>query len=279
MDLIQAGPVRERRLAGLAVDNIGCTDSRAPLLLLHGLSFDRRMWRPTLSRLQEMDPGRRILAIDLPGHGGSDDQASYDLDDVLETVHKAVTGAGLIAPVVVGHSGSALAATVYAGRYPSRGVISVDRTLDASGFGAFLGANPERFRGPGFQDAWRRLFDSMEIDRLPAAASALLRETSHPRQDVIDGYWRVALDGQADEFLGEVRDATSVLAHDGTPYRLIAGVNPGPAYRAWLRRELPQAVVEVWPLSGHFPHLAHPDRFARRLAATGSWGVVNRRVA
>jgi pimeloyl-ACP methyl ester carboxylesterase len=279
MDLILAGPVRERRLAGLAVDNLGCTDSRAPLLLLHGLSFDRRMWRPALSRLHEIDPARRILAVDLPGHGGSDDQASYDLDDVLETIHKAVAGAGLIAPVVVGHSGSALAATVYAGRYPSRGVVSVDRTLDASAFGAFLGANPERFRGPGFHDAWHRLFDTMEIDRLPAAASGLLRATSHPREEVIDGYWRVALDGHGEEFLAAVRDATDVLARDGTPYRLIAGTNPGPAYRAWLRRELPQAVVEVWPLSGHFPHLAHPDRFARRLAATGAWGVVNRRVA
>jgi pimeloyl-ACP methyl ester carboxylesterase len=279
MDLILAGPARERRLAGLAVDNLGCTDERAPLLLLHGLSFDRRMWRPALAHLEEIDPGRRVLAVDLPGHGASEDQASYDLDDVLATVHRAATGAGLIAPVVVGHSGSGLAATVYASRYPSRGVVSVDRTLEASSFGAYLGANPERFRGPGFHEAWRRLFDSMEIDRLPASASSLLREISRPRQDVIDGYWRVALDGDADQFLGEVRVAIEILARDTTPYRLIAGMNPGPAYRAWLRRELPQALVEVWPLSGHFPHLAHPERFARRLAATASWGVLNRRVA
>jgi pimeloyl-ACP methyl ester carboxylesterase len=26
--------------------------------------------------------------------------------------------------------------------------------------------------------------------------------------------------------------------------------------------------TEVWACTGHFPHLAHPARFARRLAAT-----------
>jgi pimeloyl-ACP methyl ester carboxylesterase len=278
MDLILAGPARERRLAGLAVDNVGCTDSRAPLLLLHGLSFDRRIWRPILSRLQEIDPFRRILAVDLPGHGGSDDRPSYDLDDVLEAVHRATTAAGLVAPVVVGHSASGLAATVYAGRYPSRGVISVDRTLEVGDFGAYLAQNAERLRGAEFQAEWRRLFAS-DFDRLPPATARLLRESSRPRQDVIDGYWRIGLDGHADEFVAEIRAATAVLARDGTPYRLIAGADPGPAHRAWLRRELPQALVEVWPLSGHFPQLAHPDRFARRLAATGTWGVVNRRVA
>ena len=278
MDLINAGPARERRLAGLAVDNLGCTDSRAPLLLLHGLSFDRRVWRPILTRLEEIDPGRRVLAVDLPGHGDSDDQPSYDLDDVLATIHRAASAAGLVAPVVVGHSASGLAATVYAGRYPTRGVISVDRTLDVADFGAYLGQNAERLRGAGFHAEWHRLFTA-EFDRLPRAAASLLHETSKPRQDVIDGYWRVALDGHADEFVAAVRDATAVLARDGTPYRLIAGADPGPAYRAWLRRELPQAMIEAWPLSGHFPHLVHLERFARRLAATGCWSVVSARTA
>ena len=30
----------------------------------------------------------------------------------------------------------------------------------------------------------------------------------------------------------------------------------------------PHATVEVWADSGHFPHIAHPARFAERLAAT-----------
>jgi len=46
---------------------------------------------------------------------------------------------------------------------------------------------------------------------------------------------------------------------------------PGPEYLEWLNRELPQAGVEIWPGSGHFPHLAQPFRFAELLAATSSW--------
>jgi pimeloyl-ACP methyl ester carboxylesterase len=34
---------------------------------------------------------------------------------------------------------------------------------------------------------------------------------------------------------------------------------------------LPAATVEVWPRTYHFPHLADPQRFARRLAGTAQW--------
>ena len=42
------------RLAGLAADTQGHPDdTRPPLLLLHGLTFDRTMWRPALARNAE----------------------------------------------------------------------------------------------------------------------------------------------------------------------------------------------------------------------------------
>jgi Predicted hydrolases or acyltransferases (alpha/beta hydrolase superfamily) len=58
-------------LAGLAADDYGLSDDRAPLVLLHGLTFDRSLWRPSLAELSRIDPGRRVLALDLPGHGAS----------------------------------------------------------------------------------------------------------------------------------------------------------------------------------------------------------------
>jgi DNA-binding CsgD family transcriptional regulator len=44
-------------------------------------------------------------------------------------------------------------------------------------------------------------------------------------------------------------------------------------YRNWLNQVLPQATITVWPASGHFPHLAHPRRFAECLAATAGWST------
>jgi pimeloyl-ACP methyl ester carboxylesterase len=55
------------------------------------------------------------------------------------------------------------------------------------------------------------------------------------------------------------------------PYLIVAGNNLEPDYRQWLDEVLPQAVITVLPDSGHFPHLAHPDRFAECLATTAHW--------
>jgi pimeloyl-ACP methyl ester carboxylesterase len=110
-----------RLLAGLAGSLEGDPDHRAPLILLHGLTFDRRMWRPALAELRKIDPGRQVLAVDLPGHGRSPAWPSYDLEGIAEGVHRAVGEAKLRPPVIAGHSAAAVVATVYAARYPTCG--------------------------------------------------------------------------------------------------------------------------------------------------------------
>jgi pimeloyl-ACP methyl ester carboxylesterase len=64
-----------------------------------------------------------------------------------------------------------------------------------------------------------------------------------------------------------VDDGIAAVAAAKVPYLLILGTEPPPEVAAWFRNALPQAVIEVWTGSGHFPHLAHPARFAERLAA------------
>lgn len=122
-------PTATHRFAGLAADLTGTDDSRPPLVLLHGLSFDRTMWRPALAELERIDPGRRVLALDLPGHGESPDAPQRDPEQVMHAVHAAVTEAGLAAPVVVGHSLGAVLATFYAANFPCPAAVNVDQTL------------------------------------------------------------------------------------------------------------------------------------------------------
>src|SRR5271169_3225854 len=83
------GHIATRILAGLAADDYGGSDDRAPLVLLHGLTFDRSLWRPSLAELYRIDPGRRVLALDLPGHGASEGWPSYDVASVANGVHRA----------------------------------------------------------------------------------------------------------------------------------------------------------------------------------------------
>src|SRR6516225_3243646 len=53
------------RLAGDSYG--GFDDERAPLVLLHGLAFDRRQWGPAVNELRLIDDHRRVLVVDLPG--------------------------------------------------------------------------------------------------------------------------------------------------------------------------------------------------------------------
>ena len=262
-----------RNLAGLAADDYGESDARAPLVLLHGLTFDRSLWRPALAELRRIDPGRRALALDLPGHGESPDWSSYDVESVAHGVYRAVEEAQVQAPVIVGHSIAAVIATVYAARHPTRGIVNVDQSLQVAPFARLVQSLADKLRGPAFPAVWQMFAASMHIELLPESAQRLVRASGHPRQDLVLGYWRGILERPVDELVDLATRGLASLRAAGVPYLVVAGADLDPDYERWLSEMLPQATVTVWPGSGHFPHLAHPDRFAECLAATARWPV------
>jgi pimeloyl-ACP methyl ester carboxylesterase len=257
-----------RQLGGLAASDYGRPDDRPPILLLHGLTFDRTIWSALVADLHRLDEHRRVIAVDLPGHGRSPDQASYRLDDIADRVHRVVTDADLGAPVLVGHSAGAIAATMYAARYPTQGVINVDQPLQTASFAELVRSIAPRLRGPEFGQVWQMFYASFHTELLPQAAQELVRATCRPRQEVVLGYWDQIIARPVDELVSLIDETLTALRQRGVRYLQIAGEDPGPDYQKWLAARLPAAVVDVWPQSGHFPHLAHPDRFVRRLAAT-----------
>jgi pimeloyl-ACP methyl ester carboxylesterase len=260
-----------RLFGGLAGDLDGEPDHRPPLVLLHGLTFDRTMWGPALGALSTIDRGRQTLALDLPGHGQSPGWPRYDLDSLVHGVHRAVEESRLRSPILVGHSYSAIVASVYAATFPARGVVNVDQWLRVQPIAELAQALAAQLRGPGFKAAWQMFEDSMHAELLPAAAQQLIRSTCDPRQELVTGYWRELLDTPAAETAAHAEAGISALRASGTPYLFIAGHELEPEYETWLREKLPQVRIAVWPGSGHFPHLAHPDWFAECLAAAPSW--------
>jgi pimeloyl-ACP methyl ester carboxylesterase len=262
------------RYAGLAVDTSGEPDHRPPLVLLHGLTFDRTTWRPVVSELEALDPGRRVVAIDLPGHGASPAEVCYDLEAVVDAVHAAVRAAGLERPVVVGHSMSAVIASIYAAFYPTTGVITVDTTLRVGPFAGVVQSLRDQLHGPEFDAVWAGFFEpSMHAELLSPDAQELVRSTSRPSQDVFLGYQRELLELPVAELEGRVHVVMSVLRAAQRPYLLIAGDGVNDDDRQWLVDQLPQVTIETWRGTGHFPHLAHPHRFAQLLAATADWPI------
>ena len=263
-----------RTYAGLVADDVGRSDDRPPLVLLHGLTFDRQMWRPALAELDTMDPGRRAIAIDLPGHGESPDATSYSVEALVERIHEAVTQAGLETPVIVGHSAAAGTAFLYGVMHPSRGVVAVEGTLRVGAFAGMAQAMEPMLRGPGFADAWGRITANVfGLDEIDPEVREFVVATSKPRQEIVLGYWQELFERTPQELDALVAQGAASIRASGLPYVAVVGHEPSPEDAAWIRSNMPAMRTEVLPHSGHFPHLAHPRRFAEILAETGTWPV------
>jgi len=189
-------------------------------------------------------------------------------------VHRAVEQAQLRSPVIVGHSIGGVIATAYAAQYPTRGVINVDQSLLVAPFAGLVQSLADKLRGPAFPAVWQMFAANMHIELLPDAGQQLVRSSSQPRQDLVLGYWREILDRPASELADTVTAALAAVRAARVPYLVVAGDDLEADYREWLTKMLPHATITVWPGGSHFPHIAHPGRFAACLAA-GALGGSN----
>jgi pimeloyl-ACP methyl ester carboxylesterase len=243
----------------------GMTD----LLLLHGLTYDSRTWGPLLAALGPA-PGR-VCAVDLPGHGRSPRLESYAMTEVVAAVHAEATAAGLVEPVVVGHSVGAVIATAYAAAFPAAAVLNLDQPLLLGPFGAAVRAAEPVLRGPDWHTVWDRMLAGMGLDALPAEARTLVETATDPRPDLLLGYWGDILRRSDAQIAEQRRAELAAIGARGAGYHWVTSGEPAAAYLGWLRAAVPGAAVTVLP-GGHFPHLAHPDPVARILA-----GLLDRR--
>jgi pimeloyl-ACP methyl ester carboxylesterase len=239
----------------LAYDDEG---AGTPVVLLHGLTFDRRSWRPIIERLRG---AVRTIAIDLPAHGESGG-APAPLADVAAQVHELVAGSlGVDRPVVVGHSMSGGLACLYAATRPSRGVVIIDNGPDVRPIAQLVQRLEPALRGPGFTEVWRSFEDSLGLERIPEPACSLVLETHEVNQDVVVGYWEMLLRTDPDELQGYI---DTILRQLDVPCLAVFGRPITDSERerlGWLR----DAQLEEWVGDGHFVHLVEPDRFTARL--------------
>jgi 3-oxoadipate enol-lactonase len=199
-----------------------------PLVLLHGGAVDRRMWAPQLDGLT----GRRLLAPDARGHGGtSDATAPYRLcDDVVALLDALEVPRAVLVGVSMG-GGTAVDAAL---EHPDRVA-----GLVVSG----TATSEPRFAEPWALEvfaAWARAEQEADVD---AWIEAFLRFVAGPdrsRADVDPAVW------SAVETMGRetLRDHVRV-GPDGAP---VPPVRPTPVTRTWER--LPEVAVPVLALVG-----------------------------
>ena len=240
----------------LAYDVLGEGPS---LVLLHGITENRRSWDPV-----PLSDHYRVVRVDLRGHGASPGGGPYDLVSLAQDVRAVAEreSSGDL-PLVVGHSMGGVVATVYASLFPVRAVVNVDQPLALLDVQAQIRPAAPILRGDGFAGFMAALFDQLS-GALDPAEAARLSTLRRPDQEAVLGMWAPLLDLEPDELAEVVTTITTLPA--GTPYLSLHGLDPGPAYAAWLAAAVPGATVEVWgDVPTHYPHLVDPARFVGRV--------------
>ena len=99
----EAARPRELEAAGLRLRYLALGEGDSvPVLLLHGFGADLNTWMFTQPALAE---GRQVIALDLPGHGGSAKQLDrVDAESLAAIVDHALNALGIERLHLVGHS-------------------------------------------------------------------------------------------------------------------------------------------------------------------------------
>lgn len=249
------------------------TGSGEPLVLVHGISHRRQAWDTVVPLLAG---DRDVVAVDLPGHGESDD-LDEDFDGATPALVEAVEGfvreLGIDRPHVAGNSLGGLIALEMAARGTARSATA----LSPAGFWSPLGRTYARAALSGASALLRRMSPD-QLDRLLAtgpgrAAITGLIVARPSRQD--PAVLAADLAGLARPrhgfatMLGSLRGWT-VPGPSTVPTTVGWGSRDLLLPRAQIRRlktALPDAHVLVLPGCGHVPMADDPALVAEVLLA------------
>jgi pimeloyl-ACP methyl ester carboxylesterase len=262
VEVITVGP-------GLAARSFA--GSGRPVLLVHGLSSNARLWDAVARDLA----GRPVVAVDLRGHGASARVPDIEPDATLAAAHDLAAvcdDLGWTAPVVAGQS--------WGGNVVLQ--LAVDRSLHGIALvdGGWLQLS-DRF--PTIDDAWAALapprFAGLTADALHTRLRADHPGWSDEAVEATLGNLQVHVDGTVAPWLTRERHRAivdSMLAH--RPRELYARVqcpalllmagegNPAAAEAA---EALPHAELVAFPDGAHDLHAQHPTQVAALIGRLG----------
>jgi pyruvate dehydrogenase E2 component (dihydrolipoamide acetyltransferase) len=243
---------RELEVAGkrLRYLEVGSGDG-VPVLLLHGFGADLNSWMFTQPALSD---GRRTIALDLPGHGGSTkDVGSGDADALVDMVDGAITELGIGGVHLVGHSMGGAVAAVLAARRPEQ--IATLTLIAPSGLGPEINATFI----DGFVRMSRRRY-AVEVLNLLVHDPALVSRTMVEdvlRYKRIDGV-TAALETVAQAWFAGGRQTRNVIAEItalAAPVQIIWGRNDNIIPVAHAEAVASRLPVHILEAAGHLPHM------------------------
>jgi len=234
-----------------------------PVILVHGITESAASWDPLIDLLT---PSRRVVAVDLRGHGRSGTAERYDLEAMAGDVGDVIGHLGLDRPHLVGHSLGGAVVSAAGAAMPVTSVVNVDQSLQLDGFKAQLANIEPQLRDPdAFPLVIGAMFRAMAGEKLSVEEMRRVSAIRRPSQEVVLGVWELILNESAEDIAAVVDTALAGYGGVDVDYLSLFGIDPGHGYADWIAGHIDGAVTEIWPDHGHYPHLVDPDRFAARL--------------
>lgn len=231
-----------------------------PIVLIHGFGADLNSWRPMLAAGPVDAP---LLALDLPGHGGSPRQTPADLDAIAADVEATLAALDVGPVLLVGHSfGAAVAATVAArGHADVRALALIAPAgLGPEINGAFLQGFVRAKSEASLMPWLRQLVSDEQVLSKPFINATLAQAA--------DSELRTSQAEISDRFFSDgtqTFDIRALLAALRIPVRVIVGANDRiiPANQS---QGLPgEVALHVFAATGHMPQVERREQVLKIL--------------
>lgn len=236
-----------------------------PIILIHGYTDSSRSWSLLAGPLRAALPGRRIIAVELRGHGISDaPECCYGPDNLAHDVKGAMDGLGIAKADLIGHSLGSITAAEMAASYPDR----VNRVVLLSSATAIpkeatewlwqeIPALPAKIDPAGdFMQAWFTNPNPVPQDFLTREMAESARIPKHVWTGVLTGL--------------TTHDWTMLAPQIKAPVLVLWGDQDGlfgPQSQDLLKTALPGAKHQTYPGLGHNFFWEQPDQAAGDIAA------------
>lgn len=240
----------------LVVHDSGDAGPGLPLLLVHGVGGHAGQWPGGLLSLG----GRRVVAVDLPGHGSSKAPPERSVEGYARAVRAVLDRLDLGVAIVAGHSmGGAIALTI-ALEAPER---IAGLVLLATG--ARLRVTPALLASTAQPELLRQAARAMADGSFGRNATAAMRETfvremGGSRPGLLHAAFSACDAFDVMDRLGEIRAPALVVCGEDDQ------VTP-PKYSEKLRASIPSAELVLVPGAGHMVMIEEPEVVARAIGA------------
>lgn len=227
------------------------------IVFIHGWTCNSDFWKDSVSAF----PGRRVIALDLIGHGRSDKpQANYSMEYFARSVEAVMKKAGVKRAVLVGHSMGTPVARQFYRLYPRQtlGIVVVDGALrpfapeeQMKGFAAPLRAD------------YSKNIPTFLSNMLADVKNADLRRIIHDSMSATPGHVAVsAWDGMADD---------KIWMDDKINVPVLAVMAPSPFWPQNMKElynaTAPNLDFQMWTGVSHFLMMEKPKEFNEAVAA------------